>query len=60
MFAQEPPPDFDVPGRREPGERSELVAEVGLVEVAGLGGDVFGLDMFSLCVAGVLLEVLVG
>jgi hypothetical protein len=22
MFAQEPPPDFDVPGRREPGERS--------------------------------------
>jgi hypothetical protein len=34
MFAQEPPPDFDVPGRREPGERPELVAEVGLVEVA--------------------------
>jgi hypothetical protein len=27
MFAQEPPPDFDVPGRREPGERPELVAE---------------------------------
>jgi hypothetical protein len=34
MFAQEPPPDFDVPGRREPGEGPELVAEVGLVEVA--------------------------
>ena len=34
MFAQEPPPDFDVPGRREPGERPELVAEVSLVEVA--------------------------
>jgi hypothetical protein len=34
MFAQEPPPDFDVPGRREPGERPELVAEVGLVEVS--------------------------
>jgi hypothetical protein len=33
MFAQEPPPDFDVPGRREPGERPELVAEVGLVEL---------------------------
>ena len=36
MFAQEPPPDFDVPGRREPGERPELVTEVGLVEVACL------------------------
>jgi len=23
MFAQEPPPDFDVPGRREPSERPE-------------------------------------
>ena len=34
MFAQEPPPKSDVPGRREPGERPELVAEVGLVEVA--------------------------
>ena len=26
MFAQEPPPDFDVAGRRKPGERPELVA----------------------------------
>jgi hypothetical protein len=25
IFAQEPLPDFDVPGRREPGERPELV-----------------------------------
>ena len=40
MFAQEPPPDFDVPGRREPGERPELVAEVGLVEVACATGEV--------------------
>jgi dihydrofolate reductase len=32
MFAHEPPPDFDVPGRREPGEGPELVAEVGLVD----------------------------
>ena len=39
MFAQEPPPDFDVPGRREPGERPELVAEVGLVEVACATGE---------------------
>jgi hypothetical protein len=29
-FAQELPPNFDVPGQREPGERPELVAE-GLV-----------------------------
>ncbi|WP_198295449.1 hypothetical protein [Diaminobutyricimonas sp. LJ205] len=34
MFAQDLSPDFDVPGRREPGERPELVAEVSLVEVA--------------------------
>ena len=40
MFAQEPPPDFDGPGRREPGERPELVAEVGLVEVACATGEV--------------------
>src|SRR3954453_19889476 len=44
MFAQEPPPDFDVPGRREPGERPELVAEVGLVEVAGATGEVAPVD----------------
>ena len=37
MFAQEPPPDFDVPGRREPGESPELVAEVGRLEVACVG-----------------------
>ena len=29
MFPQDPPPDSDVPGRREHGERPELVAEVG-------------------------------
>jgi hypothetical protein len=34
MFAQELPPDFDVPGRREPGERPELVADQ--TEVQGL------------------------
>ena len=39
-FLQEPPPDFDVPGRREPRERPELVAEVGLVEVACATGEV--------------------
>ena len=39
MFAQEPPPDVDVPDRREPGERPELVAEVGLVEVACATGE---------------------
>src|SRR3954454_19045965 len=44
MFAQEPPPDFDVPGWREPGERTELVAEVSLVEVAGAGGEVAPVD----------------
>src|SRR3954469_6089703 len=44
MFAQEPPPDFDVAGRREPGERPELVAEVGLVEVACAIGEVAPVD----------------
>jgi hypothetical protein len=44
MFAQEPPPDFDVPGRREPGERPELVAEVGLIEVACATGAVAPVD----------------
>src|SRR4051795_2990594 len=44
MFAQEPPPDLDVPGRREPGERPELVAEVGLIEVACATGEVAPVD----------------
>ena len=44
MFAQEPPPDFDVLGRRESGERPELVAEVGLVEVACDNGEVAPVD----------------
>src|SRR4051794_7770004 len=44
MFAQEPPPDFDLPGRREPGERPELVAEVGLVEVACATREVASVD----------------
>ena len=44
MFAQEPPPDFDLPGRREPGERRELVAEAGLVEVACATGEVAPVD----------------
>jgi hypothetical protein len=35
MFAQEPPPDVEVPSRRQPRERPEVVAEVGLVVVAG-------------------------
>lgn len=43
MFAQKPP-DFDVPGRREPGERPELVAEVGLVEVACATDEVAPVD----------------
>src|SRR6185369_92181 len=47
MFAQEPPPDFDVPGRRESGERPELVAEVGLVEVAGATGKAAPVDRFG-------------
>jgi hypothetical protein len=34
MFAQEPPPDFDISCRREPGELPELVAEMSLVEAA--------------------------
>jgi hypothetical protein len=40
MIAQESPPDFDIPGRREPGELPELVDEVGPVEVARAGGNV--------------------
>src|SRR6185312_9302259 len=47
MFAQEPPPDFDVPGRREPGERLEVVAEVGLVEVACATGEVGPVNRFG-------------
>jgi hypothetical protein len=38
MFAQEPPPDVEVPSRRQPRERPEVVAEVGLVVVAGATG----------------------
>jgi hypothetical protein len=44
MFAQEPPPDVEVAGRRQPRERPELVAEVGLVVVAGATGDVEPVD----------------
>ena len=44
MFAQELSPDFEVPGRREPGELPELVAEVGLVEVARGTGEVAPVD----------------
>jgi hypothetical protein len=47
MFAQEPPPDFDVPGRREPGERPELGPELGLVEVACAIGELALVDRFS-------------
>jgi hypothetical protein len=39
MFAQEPPPDVEVPSRRQPRERPEVVAEVGLVVVAGATGE---------------------
>ena len=44
MFAQEPPPDFDISCRREPGELPELVAEMGLVEVARATGEVGPVD----------------
>ena len=44
MFAQELPPDFDVRGRREPSELPELLAEVGLVEVACATGEVGPVD----------------
>ena len=44
MFAQEPPPDFEIAGRREPGERPELLDEVGLVEVACASGEVAPVD----------------
>jgi hypothetical protein len=40
MFAQELPPAFDVPGRCEPGEAPELLAEVGLIEVPCATGEV--------------------
>jgi len=36
MFAQEPPPDFDVPGRRERGERPELVAATAPQHLEGI------------------------
>ncbi|MER5472158.1 hypothetical protein [Streptomyces sp. NPDC002685] len=54
MFAQEPPPDFDVPDRREPGERPELVAEVGLVEVACATGEVAPVDRSGGSIANTL------
>ena len=44
MFAQEPTPDFDISCRREPGELPELVAEVGLIEVACATGEVGPVD----------------
>jgi hypothetical protein len=44
MFAQEPPPDVEVPSRRQPRERPELVAEVGLVVVAGATGELAPVD----------------
>ena len=40
MFVQEPPPDLEIPGGREPGELPELVAEVGPIEVARATGEV--------------------
>src|SRR5262249_10315621 len=47
VIAQEPLPDLDVPGRRESGELPELVAEMGLVEVARLSGDLAPVDRCS-------------
>ena len=44
MFAREPPLDFDLTGRREPGERLELVAKVGLAEEACAAGEVAPAD----------------
>jgi hypothetical protein len=42
MLAQEPPPDVEMLRRRQPRERPELVAEVGLVVVAGATGELIG------------------
>src|SRR5690625_1759031 len=39
MVAQEFPPDFDIPGWREPGELPELAHEMGLVEVPRVSGN---------------------
>jgi hypothetical protein len=39
MLAQEPPPEVEAPSRRQPRERPEVVAEVGLVVVAGATGE---------------------
>src|SRR3569833_2114092 len=47
MKPQESPPDFGVPGRREPGELPELAHEVGLVVVAGASGNVSPVDRCS-------------
>src|SRR5918997_1383330 len=44
MFAKEPPPDFDISCRCQPRELPELVAEVGLIEVAPANGEVAPVD----------------
>jgi hypothetical protein len=44
VLALRPPPDLDAPGRRQHGERPELVAEVSLVEVACATGEVAPVD----------------
>src|SRR5262245_16122992 len=44
VFAQEPPPEVEVAGWRQPREFPEFVAEVGLVVVAGATGEVEPVD----------------
>ena len=44
MLAQESPPDLEVPRRRQPRERPELVDEVRLVVVAGASGELQPVD----------------
>src|SRR4030095_3121759 len=44
VLAEEALPDFDIPGRCEPGVLPELVDEVGLVVVTCAGGNVTPVD----------------
>src|SRR4051794_17079989 len=44
VITQEAPPDVEVAGRRQPRERPEVVAEVGLVVVAGASREVRPVD----------------
>jgi len=44
VFAQEAPPNVEIPGRRQPRERPEVVAEVSLVVVAGATSELGPVD----------------